>query len=47
MVNPEPALALAASAGFQVLQLTSHCGHKAPGCEEGRLSAAVAAFLAR
>jgi homoserine O-acetyltransferase len=46
MVNPQPALDLASSAGFRVLKLTGSCGHRAPGCEEGRLWAAVSAFLA-
>lgn len=47
MVNPQPALALASSAGFRVLKLTSDCGHRAPGCEEGKLNSAVSAFLAQ
>jgi homoserine O-acetyltransferase len=47
MVNPQPALALAASAGFRVLRLNGNCGHRAPGCEEGRLFSAVSAFLAQ
>ncbi len=47
MVNPQPALALAASAGFRVLKLTGTCGHHAPGCEEGQLFSAVSAFLAQ
>lgn len=46
MVNPQPALALASSAGFRVLKLTGTCGHRAPGCEEGKLFSAVSAFLA-
>lgn len=45
MVNPKPALDLAARAGFQVLRLAGNCGHRAPGCEEGRMAAAIRSFL--
>lgn len=47
MVNPQPALDLAATAGFRVFRLTGACGHRAPGCEAGKLAAAVSSFLAQ
>jgi len=46
MVNPRPALEMAAAAGFDVLRLKSHCGHLATGCESARLGQAVREFLA-
>lgn len=45
MVNPSTALEMAARSGFQVLRLTGECGHMAPGCESGKLNAAVQEFL--
>jgi homoserine O-acetyltransferase len=47
MVTPGPALEFARIIGAEVLELRSTCGHLAPGCEEGMLTAAVNAFLAR
>lgn len=46
MVNPLPALEMAAAAGFDVLHLKSDCGHMATRCEEARLATAVREFLA-
>ncbi|MBI4890832.1 MAG: alpha/beta fold hydrolase [Acidobacteria bacterium] len=45
MVNPEPALALAASAGWPVVKLSGICGHQAPGCEAGTLNTRIPKFL--
>ncbi len=45
MVNPEPALTLAASAGWPVVKLTGICGHQAPGCEAGTLNTRIPEFL--
>lgn len=46
MVNPRPALEMAAVAGFDVLRLKSNCGHLATRCEDARIAAAVREFLA-
>ncbi len=46
MVNPLPALEMAAVAGFDVLPLKSHCGHLVTRCEDARIAAAVREFLA-
>lgn len=46
MVNPRPALEMAAVAGFGVLRLKSNCGHLATRCEDARIAAAVREFLA-
>jgi homoserine O-acetyltransferase len=44
-VTPGPALEFARLLGAPVLQLESDCGHLAPGCEEQKVDAGVAAFL--
>lgn len=46
MVNPGPALEMAAVAGFDMLRLKSDCGHLATRCEDARIAAAVREFLA-
>ncbi len=46
MVNPKPALDFAPLIGAETLVLESDCGHLAPGCESGRVNAAVRDFLA-
>ncbi|MFZ5929147.1 MAG: alpha/beta fold hydrolase [Acidobacteriota bacterium] len=46
MVNPHPALGMAAVAGFDVLRLKTHCGHLATRCEDARIAAAIREFLA-
>jgi homoserine O-acetyltransferase len=46
MVNPLPALEMAAAAGFDVLRLKTDCGHLATRCEDARIAAAVREFLA-
>jgi homoserine O-acetyltransferase len=45
MVNPLPALEMAAVAGFDVLPLKTSCGHMATRCEDARIAAAVREFL--
>lgn len=45
MVNPAPALRMAARAGFNTLKLTGDCGHMATACEAGKMNEAVARFL--
>ena len=45
MVNPGPALQMAAKSGFSVLRLSGNCGHMATSCESAKLSSAVSAFL--
>jgi homoserine O-acetyltransferase/O-succinyltransferase len=45
MVNPGPALQMAAKSGFSVLRLGGNCGHMATSCESGKLISAVSAFL--
>jgi homoserine O-acetyltransferase len=47
MVNPTPATALAKAAHAQLIELTSDCGHLAPGCEAQKVSPAVREFLAK
>ena len=44
-VTPQPARDFAALLHAPVLELESDCGHLAPGCEGGRVAAAVADFL--
>ncbi|MCS7042432.1 MAG: alpha/beta fold hydrolase [Bryobacteraceae bacterium] len=46
MVNPLPALEMAAVGGFDVLRLKTDCGHMATRCEDARIAAAVRDFLA-
>jgi homoserine O-acetyltransferase len=45
MVNPQPALGFARLLHAKTLELDSDCGHLAPGCEAGKVGAAVAQFL--
>jgi homoserine O-acetyltransferase len=45
VVTPEPAREFAALLHAFILELDSDCGHLAPSCEDGKVSAAVAAFL--
>jgi homoserine O-acetyltransferase len=45
MVNPQPALGFARLLHAKTLELDSDCGHLAPGCESGKVGAAVAQFL--
>jgi homoserine O-acetyltransferase len=45
MVNPKPALDFAELIGARTLVLESDCGHLSPGCELGKVSAAVRDFL--
>ena len=47
MVTPGPALEFARLLHAEVLELRDNCGHLAPGCEEAKLSATIAAFLAK
>ena len=47
MINPILALAFARLTGAKTLVLASDCGHMAPGCEIGKVSPAIAAFLAQ
>jgi homoserine O-acetyltransferase/O-succinyltransferase len=47
MVNPTPATQLAKAAHATLLELTSDCGHLAPGCESAKVGPAVRAFLAK
>jgi homoserine O-acetyltransferase/O-succinyltransferase len=47
MVNPTPATALAKAAHAELIELTSNCGHLAPGCESQKVNPAVRAFLAK
>jgi len=46
MVNPHPALNFAHLRHAPILLLTSDCGHRATGCEDAKIDAAVATFLA-
>jgi homoserine O-acetyltransferase len=46
MVTPGPALDFAKLLGARTLELNSDCGHVATGCEEPRIAAALARFLA-
>lgn len=45
VATPEPAREFAALLDASILELDSDCGHLAPSCEDGKVSAAVAAFL--
>jgi homoserine O-acetyltransferase/O-succinyltransferase len=45
MVTPGPALEFARLLHAEILELTSNCGHIAPGCETAKAGAAIAAFL--
>jgi homoserine O-acetyltransferase len=47
IVNPRPALDFAKLIHARVFELTSNCGHGAPGCESKRLDPVVNAFLAQ
>jgi len=47
IVNPRPALDFAKLIHARVFELTSNCGHGAPGCERDRLDPVVNAFLAQ
>ena len=46
MVNPNPALEFARLLKARTVELESDCGHLAPGCEQSKVDAAVARFLA-
>lgn len=46
MVNPHPALNFARLIHAQTLELDSNCGHLSTGCEEPKIRAALARFLA-
>ena len=45
MVNPIPALDFAKLIHARTLELTSDCGHLAPGCEAQKVNATIAKFL--
>ncbi len=47
MVNPAPALEFAGLLGADTLSLEGDCGHRATGCESGKLHPAVRSFLNR
>jgi homoserine O-acetyltransferase len=47
MVTPGPALNFAKLKGAQTLVLESDCGHLGPGCEQAKVAAAIAEFLAK
>jgi len=47
MANPIPATELANAAHTELIELTSDCGHLAPGCEAAKVNPAVRAFLAK
>jgi homoserine O-acetyltransferase len=47
MVNPTPATELAKAAHAELIELTSDCGHLAPGCEAEKVNPAVREFLAK
>jgi homoserine O-acetyltransferase len=47
MVTPGPALAFAKLKGAQTLVLQNDCGHLGPGCEQGKVGAAIADFLGK
>jgi homoserine O-acetyltransferase len=47
MVTPGPALDFARLLNAEVLELHDHCGHLAPGCEQAKLGATIAGFLAK
>lgn len=46
MVTPYPALDFAKLLKTQTLELSDDCGHLAPGCEQAKVAAAMARFLA-
>ncbi len=45
MVNPGPALAFAKALKAPAVELATDCGHLAPGCEQEKVSRAIARFL--
>ncbi len=45
MVTPGPALEFAKLLHAEVLELRDNCGHLAPGCETGKVGAAIAGIL--
>lgn len=45
MVTPGPALDFAKLKSAQTLVLENDCGHLGPGCDQGKVSAAIAEFL--
>jgi hypothetical protein len=45
MVTPGPALNFAKLKTAQTLVLENDCGHLGPGCEQAKVSAAIAEFL--
>jgi homoserine O-acetyltransferase len=47
MVTPGPALDFAKLKGAQILVLENDCGHLGPGCDQAKVSAAVAEFLGK
>ena len=47
MVTPGPALDFARLKGAQTLVLQNDCGHLGPGCEQGKVAAAIAEFLGK
>ena len=47
MVTPGPALNFAKLKGAQTLVLENDCGHLGPGCEQGKVGAAIAEFLGK
>jgi homoserine O-acetyltransferase/O-succinyltransferase len=47
MANPIPATQLAKVAHLPLIELTSDCGHLAPGCESAKVNPAVREFLAK
>ncbi len=47
MVTPWPALDFAKLMKAQTLELNSDCGHVATGCEQAKIAAAIAQFLAK
>ncbi|HYL96742.1 MAG TPA: alpha/beta fold hydrolase, partial [Terriglobales bacterium] len=47
MVTPGPALDFARLKGAQTLVLENDCGHLGPGCEQGKVGAAIAEFLGK
>jgi len=47
MVNPTPALAFARMLAASTMELDSDCGHVVTSCEQAKIGAAIAQFLAR
>jgi homoserine O-acetyltransferase len=45
MVNPSTALEFGRALGATIVELTSDCGHLAPGCEAAKVNSAVASAL--